>query len=435
MAQLSERKLALDILLKVKTENEAVGLSLNRSFGARKSLEKRSRAFITHLVYGTLENLIQLDYIIEKFSKIPVKKMRPQVATILEMSVYQLMFLDNVPASAVCNEAVKIASKLRLDSLKAFINGVLRNIVRNIEYIEFPDIDREPVKGISIRYSIPEWVIHLWLKEMSIEKIEKMLIVLRRPHGIYIRCNTNLLSPAALRVRLKQEGVKVETNEVWPDYTLRISGMDSIESLEAFQKGWFYVQDLSCMLSGEMYGLKGGEKVLDMCAAPGGKSINAALILSGLGGGRVDSQDLTDSKTKLIKENVDRLKIENINVRTFDSSREDKSHEEEYDLVIADLPCSGLGIIGRKPDILLNRKPEDIDELVKIQKQILVNAKKYVKKGGKLVYSTCTISKAENEDIAMWIESYLGMKREALKLQLPGIDGECDGFFTAVFRK
>lgn len=435
MAQLNERKLALDILLKVKTENEAVGLSLNRSFGARKSLEKRSRAFITRLVYGTLENIILLNHVIDQFSRTPVRNMRPQVATILEMSVYQLMFMDNIPPSAVCNEAVKMTAKLRLDNLKAFINGVLRNISRNIEDIEYPDISKDPVKGISIRYSIPEWVIGILLGQMSAEEVERLAIVFRRPHGIYIRCNTNILSPAALKARLKQDGMIVETCEDWPEYTLRISGIDNIESVRGFEEGWFYVQDLSCMLSGEMYGLKGGERVLDMCAAPGGKSINAAMILSGLGGGSVDSQDITDAKTDLIRENIKRLKIDNINVRTFDSCVEDEEQAEKYDLVIADVPCSGLGIIGRKPDILLKRKPEDIPELVRLQKCITENAAKAVKKGGKLVYSTCTICRAENEEMTKWIEDKLGLVKEMEKLTLPGTDGECDGFFTAVFRK
>ena len=431
----NERKAALDILLEIKLKGTPVAVCLDRYFHARDIKEKRSRAFITQLVYGTLENIIRLDYIIEAFSKIKVKKMKPIIAAVLEMSVYQIFYMDSVPASAACDEAVKLAKKSGLSGLSGFVNGILRNIVRNCDSVVFPDRKEDFIKYISLEYCLPEWCIRQWIKDYGKEKTELISKGIRKRSPMFIRVNTLRISGEELAAKLESEGVKVLREPEWPPYVYAISGIDSVSSLESFREGLFYIQDLSCILSGEMYGLKKEDSILDVCAAPGGKSINAALILDSLGGGKVTACDVSDEKVALIRENIQRMRIANIDFCKSDATVFKDEFREAFDVAVADVPCSGLGIIGRKPDIILRLKEADITSLVALQRDIIDNSVKYVKKGGRFVLSTCTLNKQENEGNLNYIIENHGLNLICSHTNFPGEKAGGDGFFTAVFGK
>ena len=416
MAKTNEREIALNIYLDIKAGRPAHIALQNMD----AHLDKQLRSFITQLVYGTLEKYLYIDFIISEFTGKPVSKLKPFIAGVLEISVYQLLFLDSVPDHAVVNEAVKLTFNSPQRGLKGFVNGVLRNIVRNKDKLPFPEGDDR--RALSLRYSIPEFIIDI----ISDERVLKGLRA-RRP--ITIRCNTSMITPEDLEKRLQEEGVAVSRNDILPEYAFSISGYDSIDRLKSFKEGLFYVQDTGSILSGEASDFKQGEKVLDLCAAPGGKSIGAALA-----GAVVDSRDITTAKTDIIHANVSRMKLANISITEGDASVFDMSYEGLYDAVIADVPCSGIGIIGRKPDIAMRLKKEDIDSLIKLQQKITENAVRYVKDGGRLIYSTCTINKAENHDNAVLMEGS-GFKKIFERQWVPGADGETDGFYTCVLEK
>lgn len=483
---INERQIAVNILMDVK-RGEAAGSCLQKMTFWE---DKRARSFITQLVYGTLENYIYIDFIIDHFSKKPVNKMKPFISAVLEISVYQLLFLDNIPEHAVVNEAVRIVEHSPQRGLKGFVNGVLRSIARAEETIPEPDGDVR--HRLSVKYSVPELVVDvIWGSvrqsegvphtqaqvpsvlddktslvrdditdsvwgdrgEMSFRterseceespvgvdnaacnpdrdnRLEDILRGLRQRRPLTIRCNTSLITPEDLRRRLETEGVSVSQRECYPKYAFAISRFDSITGLEAFKEGLFYIQDISSMLSGEVSDFKKGERVLDLCAAPGGKSIGAALA-----GAIVEGRDRTEEKTALIRENVKRMKLNNITVKTADACVYDDSLAEGFDAVIADVPCSGIGIIGRKPDICLHITAEGMEDLIVLQRKILDNAVKYVKPGGRLIYSTCTINSRENTENGIWAES-LGLIPLFEKQWLPSFDGETDGFYTKIFKK
>ena len=461
MKKLNERQIALDIILGIKAGQPAHIALQNMD----ENLDKQSRSFITQLVYGTLENFLYIDYIISEFTGRPVSKLKPLIAGVLEISVYQIIFMDSVPDHAVVNEAVKLTLNSPQRGLKGFVNGVLRNITRNKDKLPFPEGDEK--RALSLKYSIPEFIIDIISDTLHYDEIissppdeqfaamkdlrqerayladhqskiktndvlhmtETVLKGLRTRRPLTIRCNTSLITPGDLEKCLSEEGVTVCRNDILPDHTFSISGYDSIDRLKSFKEGLFYVQDTGSILSGEVSGFKPGEKVLDLCAAPGGKSIGAALA-----GATVDSRDVSTAKTDLIRANVSRMKLKNINVSEGDATVFDPDLEDRYDAVIADVPCSGIGIIGRKPDIAMRLKAEDIDSLTALQQKMIENASRYVKKGGRLIYSTCTVNKAENHENAGYIERP-GLKKVFERQWLPGTDGETDGFYTCVFVK
>lgn len=416
---------------------------INDALSKYQYLDKTQRSFISRLSLGSIEKKIELDYIIDLFSKTPVKSMKPLIRNLLEMSVYQLMYMDNIPDSAVCNEAVKLATKRGFYNLKGFVNGVLRNIARGRDSIQFPDKKEDTEKYLSVKYSMPEWIIAMWHKSYDYGHIEDILIGMSCEKRTYIRCNTSAITVEDLRKRLEKENVSCSEIENLP-YAMEIAGYDYLAGLEAFNDGLFHVQDISSMLEGEAAGFGATDLVIDVCAAPGGKSINAALKMLEAAKnnnisctGRVIARDLTDYKADLICQNVERLALSDyVEVQVFDACKMDDSLVGRADVVIADLPCSGLGIIGRKPDIKNRITAKDCEELSKLQRKILSVVSEYVKPGGVLVYSTCTINSLENEDNAAWFENSYDFLREGDFGQiLPSKNGLSDGFYIAKFRK
>lgn len=448
------RETAFQVIYKVLEEGGHSHVVLRQVLNQEKDAEKRDRAFVTRLVEGTLEHLLTIDYILNQVSKTPVKKMKPVIRTILRMSVYQLIYMDSVPDSAVCNEAVKLVKGKSLQGLSGFVNGVLRNVARgrgqwtSEEF--YPDKAKTPNRYLSIRYSLPEWLCSYFVKEYGVVQAEKIAEGSLRNPKTTIRCNTSKISKEELTKRLCEQGLEVE-NGVYAMDALYVSGYDTLERIPEFMEGLFQVQDESSMLVAELAGLKKDDLVLDVCSAPGGKALHAANLLETLGGGAVISRDVSEKKTALIKENQQRLQAMNITIQVADATRLDETMIEKADVVLADLPCSGIGIMAKKPEIRYRMTTENQKELVKLQKEMLEVVHRYVKPGGILLYSTCTINKEENEEQARKICKAYGFVpaldtalvpeclREDIQeggwLQLlPGVH-ECDGFFIARLRK
>ena len=445
----SVRGRALDSLLDILEKNLFCDKVMYHAL-LENEWDRRDKNLYRRLVTGTVERLLTLDYILNQFSKISVKKMKPVIRNILRMSLYQILYMEKIPDSAVCNEAVKLVEKRKLYPLKGFVNGVLRNILRNRESISFPSPE-EKLFSLSIRYSMPEWIIKRWLMQYGEEVTEGILKeFLKEKSGAVIRiCGgwEDGRKKACLEA-LEKEGVHPEQGVFFP-YAYRIRDFSGVESLTSFQEGKFFVQDESSMLPAELSGVKKGDFVIDLCAAPGGKTMHIADLLEGTG--KVLACDLTEEKKALLEENKKRLGLENVQIFIHDARHFKEEWEERADVLIADLPCSGLGVIGKKCDIKYKTKEEDILALAKLQKEILKTAVRYVKKGGRLIFSTCTIAKEENEENVSWMEENLPLKRISIEDKLPellkGKTGEqgciqvmpdetgTDGFFVAVFVK
>lgn len=438
----------LELLLQVNEEGVPCHLALRGVLAKYQFLPKADRAFVTRVTEGTLEYQIQIDYIINQFSKVTVEKMKPSIREILRSAVYQLKYMDSVPDSAVCNEAVKLAQKKGFYNLKPFVNGVLRTIAREMEHVKYPDRERDLLSFLSVRYSMPEALVSRWLEAYGAETTEKILEDFLKEKPTTVRCTQYRNTTEETIESLRSQGVTVKQAPYLP-YALEISGYNHILALDAFIQGKIQVQDVSSMLVGEAAAPRKGDYIIDVCAAPGGKSLHLADKMEGYG--TVDARDVSEYKVELIKENAARVNAINLQAKVQDATVFDLESEFLADIVLADVPCSGYGVIGKKPDIKYRMTAQKQEELVILQRTILDRALQYVKPRGVLIFSTCTIAKEENEETMMWILNNYPFKLESLDpmlpqelhcesthlgyLQLlPGIHGT-DGFFLARFRR
>ncbi len=429
MAHITGREIALETLLLITRDGEYSHIALKEVLDKYQYLEKRERAFITRVVNGTLERMLELDYIIDSFSNVKVHKMKPAIREILRSATYQIKYMDSVPTSAACNEAVKLAVRKGFGNLKGFVNGVLREIGRNLKEVEYP---KEELSSLSVRYSLPEWLVRQWLSEYGEETVKRMGEEFLKEKPLSIRCNTRRGTPEELEAQLKREGVTV-VREPSVFGAFYIAGYDYLSALPSFQQGKFYVQDISSMRVAGRAGVKEGQYIIDVCAAPGGKALHLAELLNGTG--RVEARDLTDPKVRLIEENIERSGLANIVAVQQDATVTDEGSLGKADIVLADLPCSGLGVLGRKPDLKYKMDPQMQDSLVLLQREMLATVQQYVKPGGKLIYSTCTIHRAENEGNAAWFAaSYPAFALISQEQWIPGRDAG-DGFYIALFQK
>ena len=429
------RELVLEILMQVTKEGEYSHLVIRSVLEKYQYLEKQERAFLTRVSEGTLEHMIELDYIINQFSKVKVNKMKPVIRNIMRMSVYQLKYMDSVPASAACNEAVKLTKRKGFSSLSGFVNGVLRNIARNLDQITYPKKEEDPVQFLSVYYSMPEWIVTKWIRDYGMEQTKETLSAFLTDAPIMIRTNCAKISPDALEERLKSEHVTVkkvtleDAREL--DYAFLISDFDYLNALPSFREGLFYVQDISSMMVAEYADPKEGDVVVDVCAAPGGKSIHIAEKLNGTG--MVFARDLTEYKVSLIEENIARHQLANIRAQQQDALVLDESMIGKADIVVADLPCSGLGVMRKKTDIKYKMDETKQKDLEKLQREMLAVVQKYVRAGGTLLYSTCTINRGENEENAAWfLKEYPEFELVKSKQFFPKKEYG-DGFFLAKF--
>lgn len=437
---LENREIILDVLTEVLENGSFVHLVLNQALHKYQYLEKAHRAFITRVTEGTLEYLIQIDYIINQYSKTKTSKMKPFIRNLLRMSVYQLIYMDRVPDSAVCNEAVKLAVKRHFQGLKGFVNGILRRISREKETLVFDTP--------SLLYSIPQWMYDMWEQAWGSETAEQIAASFLKDSPTWVRCNLGRASKEEITNSLVQQGVRVEELFGLPSM-LSIKDYDYMEGLEVFSKGLIQVQDVTSALAGEAASPREGDYIIDVCAAPGGKSLHLADKLKGTG--MVEARDLTWQKVSLIEENRLRCGYSNMKAVVWDALQLDPDAINKADIVIADLPCSGLGIIGRKPDIKYNMTVEKTKELAALQRDILSVVWQYIKPGGLLVYSTCTINPLENEDNAQWLRESFPLEPVDLSNRLGSVVNEpslkegyiqflpgvhpFDGFFISAFRR
>ena len=445
--QVNTRELILGILLEVNKEGQYSHLVIRSTLEKYQYLEKQERAFITRVCEGTLEYKIRLDYILNQFSTVPAEKMKPVIRELLRSSVYQILYMDSVPDSAVCNEAVKLARKKGFYNLTGFVNGVLRKIAREYGSIRFPGKD-QPEEYLSVIYSMPRWLVQRFLEQYGFEKTEKMLESFLKEKPTTIRIREYLVDKKAVLESLERQQVTVE-KAPYIENAYYLKNYDYLPALEAFRMGTVQVQDVSSMLVGDIADPKEGDYVIDLCAAPGGKTLCIADKLKGTG--RVDARDISRSKTDLIRENAIRQSFLNVVVSEKDASQLDSDSLEKADILIADVPCSGLGVMGRKTDIKYKMNPAKIQELAGLQRQILEQASTYVKPGGTLIYSTCTITNEENLDNVKWFTEHFPYELESLdpylckELQsettskgylqlLPGVH-QCDGFFIARMKR
>lgn len=444
------RELVLGILVDVTENDNYSHMAINNTLKKYQHLEKQDRAFISRLSEGCIEYLIQIDYIINQFSSVKVKKMKPIIRNILRMGVYQIKFMDNVPDSAACNEAVKLAQKKGFHNLKGFVNGVLRNISRNINEVVYPDKDKDKTLYLSVKYSVPEWIIKKWIDDegYGYDTVEKILVASFEEKKTTIRYSVNKTTKDEIIKKLTDNQVVVTKGEYLP-YALKIAGYNYIADIDGFKDGLFQVQDESSMLVAEIADVDENDFIIDVCAAPGGKSLHVAEKLNSTG--MVSSRDLTDYKVSLINDNILRLGLSNILSKKYDALELDLDVIAKADIVIADLPCSGLGVFGKKTDIKYKITYEKQKELVELQRQILSVVHQYVKPGGVLIYSTCTINKDENIHNVEWFLNEFDFELETIdkyipkSLQcqttkvgyiqlLPGIHNT-DGFFIARLKR
>lgn len=441
------REEALDTLIDMEKNRKMSHLAIGDALLRLKFAPKQDRAFFTLLCEGVTERRLYLDYVLDSFSKTKMKKCKPLIRNLLRLSAYQILF-THVRDAAACSEAVNLAKKRGFRNLSGFVNGVLRSLIRQKDALSLPDREEDPFGYLSVRYSVPVWIVRLLAEQYGKERTERMLASFLQTKPLTVRTCLSRTTPEALRGSLEESGVTVESGNCFPS-AMQISGYNHLTKLTAFRKGWFVVQDESSMFPVEISGMKRGDRVLDLCAAPGGKTFHAADRVGE--GGRVIARDLTEYKKDLLQENNDRMRYSQVEIEQWDARQFDARLESSMDVVLADLPCSGLGIMGRKNDIKYRLEEGQLAELVTLQREILSVAWRYVKPGGVLIFSTCTLNQGENVENVRWItentplrsvsveerlpERFRGRTGKKGYLQLiPGEDG-CDGFFVSAFAR
>jgi ribosomal RNA small subunit methyltransferase B len=441
MEKTNIRTLILEALMLIDVEGEYSHKVIDMALEKYSYLSKADRGFFSKVVHGVVEYRLQLDFIIKKYNE--GKRIKPVIREILRMAIYQMLYMDRVPDRAIINEAVNLVKLRRLTALTGFVNGILRKISSEKETVSFDDI--------GIRYSMPEFLLDI-IKENTGKYFDKTLEYFLEGRPVSIRVNTSKSKVTDVVKELEESNIRVERSSL-NDTVLYIRGFDKVDDISVIKSGKCYITDVSSSMIAELIIPDNIKKVLDVCAAPGGKSFlladkldNEALIYS---------CDISENKVNLIMENAKVQGFKNIiplvaDARVFDERFADS------DLVLADLPCSGIGIIGKKPDIKYRLNAENMNSLAVLQKEILDNVSQYVKIGKELIFSTCTLNKAENEEnVSLFLKNHSDFKAVDLTKRLkstliekfdkdelekgylkliPGRDG-CDGFFIAVFRR
>ncbi|CEH35441.1 16S rRNA (cytosine(967)-C(5))-methyltransferase RsmB [Romboutsia lituseburensis] len=394
------REIAFKVLCDIEDNNNYSNIAINKHF-KNLDIANQDRGLATELIYGVIENQYYLDYIINKLSKIKTQKLSTYVKILLRMGIYQIAFLDSISEYAAVNETVNLVKKYDKRS-SGFVNAILRNVIRNKD--EVLDINTgNEIMDIATKYSYSPWIIKDWTKNFGKEFTQDLLEANSEKPNLYLRVNTIKISRDELINRLQEQGIKAsKVNTI--EEAIKVENLKNIENNELFKQGLFTIQDISSMVVGKVMNPKENSMVLDVCSAPGGKTTHMATLMNNTG--KVVARDVFEHKLKLINDTVNRLGLANVDVENFDASQIDTESLDKFDYVLTDVPCSGLGIIRRKPEIKYKEKA-DLKDLPKIQYTILENASKYVKIGGTLIYSTCTIQDKENiEVIEKFINEY-----------------------------
>lgn len=425
------REIALKILYKIDKEKAYSNIALNEEIKEnRKKLEEKDIGLISEIIYGVTSWRLTIDEIIKKYSKIKIKKISPWILNILRMGIYQIIFLDKIPKSAAVNESVNLAKRYGHSSSSNFVNAILRKVEKS-DYKEFFQID-DNIEKISKTTSMPIWIIEELLKNNNIETVEQICKNSNLKPKITIRINNLKTNKKEIEQKLKGKNIEYKETE-YEDFLI-LEKIKNVENLDLFKEGLFTIQDISAGQTAKILNPQKGEYILDACAAPGGKTTYMAEIMENEG--QILAWDIYEHRTKLIEENAKRLGIEIIKTEVKDASIYNEKLKEKFDKILLDVPCLGIGVIKRKPDIKWQRNIEDIKKITNIQVKILENCSRYLKKGGELVYSTCSILKQENENTIFNFlkeNDTFDIVENSMTNILP--DNEKDGFFICKLKK
>ncbi|MCR5150474.1 MAG: 16S rRNA (cytosine(967)-C(5))-methyltransferase RsmB [Clostridiales bacterium] len=436
----SARQVAYEALYKIMKEGAYSNLILDGLFKDNPQLDDRDRAFVSNLVYGTLDNMILLDFNLDIYLNQPSSKLKPELHTIMLLGAYQILFMDKVPDSAAVNESVELAKKNKSKFAASLVNAVLRRVSEN--GLKAPDESDLSISALSVRYSCPEWILQLWADSYDIINAAALANEALKAPDVTIRVNTTVIKPDELIWRLAEEGVVSHLSDKCEN-ALVVENCPGIENLEAYKQGLFHTQDIASQLCVKVLNAKKDETVIDLCSAPGGKTFSIAEDMQNTG--TVKAFDVYQSRVNLVFQGAKRLGLNNVFASLADSS-EYNANIGSADCVLCDVPCSGLGVIRRKPEIKFKSK-SSIENLPNLQYKILCVGSKYVKSGGRLIYSTCTLNPAENQLVCQrFLSEHSGFASVPV---LPEIEGtrhgdfltlmphlnDCDGFFIAAFKK
>jgi 16S rRNA (cytosine967-C5)-methyltransferase len=440
------RDAAVRVVYKVLREGAYSNIAVKQELDESK-LGRLDKALVTEIVNGTLRNLTRIDWVKSQFAK--KNKIEPWIEDIIRCGIYQIIFLDRVPDSAVCNESSELARKHGHEGTVRFVNGVLRNISRNKEKLAYPDKDKDAVRYLSIFYSHPEWIVRKWIMDYGRQFTGELLKANNEVPPFTIRYNSLKTTKQQLMEILAEESIECD-NGRYNQEAIHIRGTSAIEDKASFKKGYYQVQDESSMLVAHITDPKPGDIILDMCSAPGGKTTHIAELMKNQG--EIVARDIHKHKLKLVEESCSRLGVSIVKTELQDGLLLHEGSLERFDKVLLDAPCSGLGVMRRKPDLRWKKEPENYMELAKLQSRMLSMASRYVKTGGTLIYSTCTINKTENIQVVkdfllnnqqFQLKSLIGQIPESLTCEsaregylelFPNTHGT-DGFFIAKIEK
>ncbi|MHB8841953.1 MAG: 16S rRNA (cytosine(967)-C(5))-methyltransferase RsmB [Candidatus Aquicultor sp.] len=386
------REIALEVIHRVHKTGSYANLLLPKKL-QESDLDRRDKAFATELTYGTLRAKGMLDWVIQQFSKQKLDKIPDLVLDLIRMSVYQIMYMD-VPDHAAVNEAVLIAKKNFHPGIAKFVNGLLRTIAREKDNLPWPDKEKDPVRYISLKYFHPLWIVKMWIEEFGIEETEALCKADNRPPRLMIRVNTLKATPEKLAAELKEAGWQVEPGMYVPE-ALVVKGGGDITRLPQFKEGQFYIQDESSMIIAHVVDPQPGETILDVAAAPGGKTTHMAQLMQNKG--QILSVDVNPTRVNLLKQNIQRMDATIAQAIKADATKLKSVIKKPVDRILCDAPCSGLGVLARRPDARWTKKPEQIEELSSLQTEIITAVADFVKPGGVLVYSVCTLTRQETK--------------------------------------
>lgn len=446
MTKWTAREMALQVIYQVNEEKAYANLALDKMMAKAPEMEGRDKALTTELVYGSIKYRGRLDWVLNRYAKPKVNQMDPWIRNILREGLYQLMFLDKIPPSAAVNEAVDLAKKYGKRGSEKFVNGVLRSALRGMDELAYPHRGKQPVGYLSVTYSFPEWVIQRWYRAYGLKKAEALCQYFNAPAPLWIRVNTLKMTPEALAKELEAQGIATTVSAHIPE-GLRIDSPVNLHELSLFQDGCFTVQDESSMHVGRAAAPQPGQRVLDVCSAPGGKTTHMAQLMQN--DGQIVACDIHPHRLELIAANCKRLGITNVQTKLQDGEHLAEAFAEPFDVVLVDAPCSGLGVLGRRADARWSKQLEDIGALSHLQQSILHQAAQVTKAGGTLVYSTCTMTEEENQQV---VERFLAEHEDfeldegltacwsdqrppAGMVQFLPFNDHMDGFFIAKFRR
>ncbi len=442
------REIALQVLKDLEERQAYANLVLSRVLN-RVSLPGNERSLLTELVHGTIQRRNTLDWVLQRFLKHPLDKLTPWIRTILRLGVYQILYLDRVPDAAAVDESVKLAQRYGHKGVAGLTNAVLRKVSASKESLPWPSRDTHPESYLSLYYSYPLWMVQRWLRRLGWVEAEALCISGNKAPPLTVRTNTLRNTRKELIHTLQQEGVASQECRYVPEgLHLQLAG--NLSALKSFQEGLFQVQGESSMLISHLLNPQPGDRVLDVCSAPGGKTVHMGLLMQNRG--EIRASDLYPQRLKLVQEAAARQGVSIVRTEPLDGRQMPAHYHERFDRILLDVPCSGLGVIRRKSDLKWNRQPEDIVALQLLQEELLTAAYRALKPGGVLVYSACTLEPEETDQV---VQAFLGSEpssepallapllppglveaeKEAGIVRLWPHKDDLDGFFIAKIRK